>query len=129
MAKTPEGLVKEAICQWLAYHPKDCPIFWINESQGTWDPGKKFFRKKNSPYQLQGVADILGIWKGRPLAIEVKAGKGRPSKEQTEFLTRFCSAGGIAICAWGVDDIEGALFYAERSSAPGSLRIYKGKPL
>lgn len=52
-----------------------------------------------------GIADILGIYKGKPLAIEVKTSKGKPSDNQINFLTRFKSEGGIAFIARSVDDV------------------------
>lgn len=57
----------------------------------------------------KGVADILGIYEGRPLAIEVKTAKGRLSDHQLAFLQRFHSEGGIVILARGVDDVHRAL--------------------
>ena len=52
-----------------------------------------------------GVSDILGVWKGRMLAIEVKAPRGKPTPVQTTFLKRIENEGGIAILAYSVDDV------------------------
>lgn len=52
-----------------------------------------------------GVADILGIFKGRPLAIEVKYGKGKTTPSQDSFLDRFRKEGGIAFVAYSIDDV------------------------
>ena len=52
-----------------------------------------------------GVADILGIYKGKPLAIEVKTEKGKLSTNQALFLEQFRAEGGIAIIARSVSDI------------------------
>jgi Holliday junction resolvase len=54
----------------------------------------------------RGVADIIGIYMGKPLAIEVKSEKGRLSKYQERWLKRFENAGGIAFVARSVDDVE-----------------------
>lgn len=56
-----------------------------------------------------GVADILGCYKGRLLAIEVKAPKGRLSEHQVRFLERVSQEGGIAIVAYSVDAVIGQL--------------------
>lgn len=56
-----------------------------------------------------GVADILGCYKGRLLAIEVKAGKGRLSEAQAKFLNRVRDEGGIAIVAYSVEAVIGQL--------------------
>ncbi len=53
----------------------------------------------------KGISDILGIYKGKPLAIEVKTMKGKPSESQLAFLARFQSEGGIAFIARSVDDV------------------------
>ena len=45
-----------------------------------------------------GSADLIGIQKdtGKFFAVEVKTMKGRPSKEQVEFIERVNARGGIA---------------------------------
>lgn len=57
-------------------------------------------------HSSKGIPDILGIFKGRPLAIEVKARKNKTTKNQDVFLENFRKAGGIAIVAWGIEDVE-----------------------
>ncbi len=104
--KNPESLIKLAICQYLTFK-KNC-MFWVNSSTGIYDPTKKIFRKNNSAYQRKGVADILGIYRTRPMAIEVKAPNGRISPEQDAFLTEFGLNGGISILARSVDDVINA---------------------
>ncbi len=56
-----------------------------------------------------GISDILGIYKGRLLAIEVKAGKGRLTPQQAKFLKRVNSEGGIGIVCYSVDSMIGQL--------------------
>lgn len=100
---TPEGIIKKAICEYLSYQ-RGC-LFWVNASTGIYDPTKKLFRKPRSQYQRNGVADILGIYQNKPLAIEVKSAKGRLSEAQECFLADFKRAGGIAIVARSIDDV------------------------
>ena len=57
----------------------------------------------------KGVADIIGIYKGRPLAIEVKTEKGKLSQHQSRFLDIWRREGGIAIVARSIDDVKNAL--------------------
>mgnify|MGYP001576709913 FL=1 len=52
-----------------------------------------------------GVSDILGIYKGKPLAIEVKAPKGKLTEKQKIFLDNWSREGGLAIVAWSIDDV------------------------
>lgn len=54
---------------------------------------------------VPGIADIPGIYKGRPLAIEVKAPKGKLAEPQKAFLDNWTREGGLAIVAWSVDDV------------------------
>ena len=58
---------------------------------------------------VKGVADIIGIYNGRPLAIEVKTVRGKLSEHQERFLTRWRNEGGIAIVARSVEDVEQGL--------------------
>lgn len=84
---TPEGAVTKAIRDIL--HAFD--IFHWKEHQGL----------GSAP----GVADILGIYEGRMLAIEVKApGKRvKPGSHQERFLLNIEDRGGIAFQADGVE--------------------------
>lgn len=47
-----------------------------------------------------GVSDILGIYKGRMLAIEVKGKGGRVSEDQQKFIDRVNAEGGIGVIAY-----------------------------
>ena len=57
----------------------------------------------------KGIADIIGIWEGRFLAIEVKRPGGKLSIEQELFLRRVNEKGGIGFVAYGIDDVIKAL--------------------
>jgi len=103
---TPEGFIKNQICSWLTRHKA---LFFVHDSVGIFDPTRKVYRTNKSPYRIKGVADIIGIWKERPLAIEVKSGKGRLSLEQKSFLSAWGAAGGIGIAAWSVEDVQNVL--------------------
>ena len=57
-----------------------------------------------------GVADIIGIYGGKPLAIEVKAEKGKdPVGVQALWLQRFKESGGIVIVARSPEEVAEAL--------------------
>ena len=100
-----ESDIKRHIIQWLKYQRCFC---WVNTSVGIWDPTKNRFRKLNGYGQIRGVSDVLGIWQGKPLAIEVKRpGQLRTvSFEQSTFLRNFREAGGIGFVATSVEDVE-----------------------
>lgn len=72
---------------------------------------------------MKGVSDILGIVPmstdgdgiiGRSLAIEAKVGRNKPTPDQLAFLDMVRRAGGLAIVAYSVDDVEQALAAVER---------------
>ena len=89
--KTETEIVRE-ICQYLTARN----IFhWRDKSGHT--GGKR--------YGKSGVADILGIYKGRPLAIEVKCPNGATRSEQYKFLTEFQNRGGIQFIARSLEEV------------------------
>lgn len=83
---------------------------WKNQSTGMWDATKKLYRKSHNPFHIKGVADIIGVYEGRLLAIEVKSEKGVVSKEQREFLDKVNAKGGIGFVARSIKDVEMVLF-------------------
>lgn len=100
MKRTPEGEAKREICDYLATLPKSEITFWVQESVGIYDPVRRIYLKKNSPYQRKGVSDICGIFLGAPMYIEVKApGSNNLSKEQQAFLVDVESHGALAFMA------------------------------
>lgn len=60
-------------------------------------------------YGSPGVADIIGIYRSRMLAIEVKSVKGRLEPEQRAFLENVKAHGGIAILARSLEDVQEVL--------------------
>lgn len=93
-----ESEIKREICDWLSYQRAKC-FFWIQ--QAGMIPG----RINRSKYLRNGVSDILGVWNGRFLAIEVKKPGGKPSKEQLEFIDEINKHGGIAFIAYCLKDV------------------------
>lgn len=84
-------------------------MYFVHDSVGIFDPKKKIYRTNWSLYRMKGVADILGIFDGKPLAIEVKSKTGRLTPEQAAFLARWKSMGGIGIVARSIEDVRSAL--------------------
>lgn len=78
-------------------------MFWKNQSTGIYDPVKKSFRKR-SKYQLNGVSDIIGIYRGKPVFLEVKTDKGKMSQAQKDFLDRAKQCGAITGVVRSIDD-------------------------
>ena len=87
--------------KWLGF------LCWKQETQGTYDPIKKIYRRKNSVHRMVGISDILAVDRmGRVIAIEVKSAKGRVSPDQKAFLERINQTNGIGFVARSVDDVE-----------------------
>jgi len=103
--KIKESDIERGILEFLALKR----IFaWKIKTTGTFDPHRKIFRSTPNHYR-KGVADIIGIFQGRPFAIEVKSKAGSLSLEQKEFLAQFKTEGGLTLVARSVDDVAVAL--------------------
>lgn len=81
--------------------------FQINNSL-TFDKNLGAYRKKNRWF-VYGVSDIIGIYKGKFFAVEVKTKTGRLSEHQKIFLNNVKTNGGIAIVARSIDDVKRGL--------------------
>lgn len=94
----------EVQAQILEYLQLKGMFVWRNDSVGVYDATKKTYRRK-SKFCMNGVADIIGIYKSKFLAIEVKTGYNKPSDNQKKFLERVNREGGIAFVAYSLDDV------------------------
>lgn len=107
--KVSEKNIENAILHALSLLP-GCKV-WKNQSVGIFDPKKKIFRRP-SKYQINGVSDILGIYKGRMICLEVKSKTGKLSPHQKAFLDEMKALGAISACVKSVDEA----FHAVSSS-------------
>lgn len=57
------------------------------------------------PIGKKGISDILGCYKGRLIAIEVKVKGGKVSPYQEKFIEEVNQAGGLAFVAYCIDDV------------------------
>ena len=77
--------------------------FWRNNTVGVFDPTRKQFRKNAG--QEKGIADILGVCKGRFVAIECKASNVKKLREDQEiFKNNIEACGGIFYLANDIDN-------------------------
>jgi hypothetical protein len=60
----------------------------------------------SNPFQQPGISDLIGVYEGRGLALEVKLPGGKVSKIQAAFLRRWHDAGGVAAVVRSVEDVE-----------------------
>jgi penicillin-binding protein-related factor A (putative recombinase) len=106
-----EKEIEFSILQYLASQGIFC---WKQNTVGVWDAQKRIFRKSNNPFILRGISDILGIFQGKFLAIEVKTPQRRStlSDFQKQFIESINTNGGLAFMATSVKDVM------ERLNAP-----------
>jgi len=79
---------------------------WKNETIGIFSKERGTFMKKHSKFHMTGQSDILGVFMGRFLAIEVKRPGNKPTPNQVEFISNVNKHGGIAFVATSVEDVE-----------------------
>jgi len=65
-----------------------------------------FFPYYPAVYGHSGVSDILGLYRGIFVAIEVKYGKNKVTKLQENFLMQVAQRGGLAIIAYSLEDVK-----------------------
>jgi hypothetical protein len=93
---TPEALLTRSVRQLL----KAAGIF--------------HFKHWGGPMGYPGVADILGCYKGRMIAIELKSPTGKATPDQERFLQNVKDAGGIAFIAKTLDEVIDGLGLQDR---------------
>ena len=72
---------------------------WI-ENQPPYQRGRGYHKSAT------GVSDIIGIFRGRPLAIEVKIKGGKPpTVSQKQFISDSKNHGGVAFVAKSLNDV------------------------
>lgn len=77
---------------------------WRANSVGIFDANKGVYRTAPK----KGVADVLGCFKGRFIAVEVKIGRDTLSPEQEGFIANIRHVGGIAFVAKDYDQFLAA---------------------
>lgn len=96
------GLTETPIQRAILDYLKMLGVFcWRNNTQG-----RKIGDKWIPTAGIRGGADILGIFRGKPMAIEVKSAKGKLSEDQKSFLARFQAEGGLAGMVRSVDETK-----------------------
>lgn len=71
----------------------------------------EFMRKENGDYVLKkninrGFSDILCIYQGKPIFLEVKSKTGKLTPHQKEFGKRVVGSGGYFFVVRSVDDVK-----------------------
>lgn len=75
---------------------------WRNNTMGVYDQKRRIYRTAPK----KGVSDVLGLFKGRFVAVEVKIGRDKLSPEQSGFLKNINHYGGIAMVAKDIETFK-----------------------
>ena len=84
----------------LANFQTGCVAYRVN-NVGVWDQAKGIHRKGNTE---KGLPDVIMIYRGRFIAIEVKAGRDKLSDDQKKRQFEIERAGGIYFECRSTDD-------------------------
>ncbi len=99
-----EKAIETQILTYLNYLPR-C-FAWKNNSVGIYDSRRGVYRNNKNKYAINGVADILGVYMGRILCVEVKRPGGKLSKDQDNFINRIKQMNGLAGMATCLEDVK-----------------------
>jgi len=112
MRTTPARALEDGII--LACSGADCLLWRHPTGKATTATGHFI------AFGLVGSADIIGVCRGRAVAIEVKAGRDRQRPEQVAFQRAWERAGGLYVIARSIDDARAALALPAPAAADGS---------
>lgn len=100
--KMVEKDIQDQILDWLKRQKN---VFVWRQNAGSMfvdgPTGRHGFRAAS----VQGISDIIGIWKTHAIAIEVKQPKKKPTELQRGFLKDFARAGGVALVVHSLDEL------------------------
>jgi hypothetical protein len=99
--------IEQEILLWLNYQ-RGC-FAWKNKSMGTFNAKRGIYLRPTHRFSEKGSSDILGVWQGYMLCIEVKSAKGRLMPHQEVFLDRMNELGAIAFVARSLEDVKAYL--------------------
>lgn len=109
-------MIESKIIEWVDAHPQGF-AFKVN-TVGIFDPVKRVHRKP-SKWIKKGTADVIGMWKDKFLAIEVKKPGARtdPKRlaDQKKFLQEVRDRGGIAFIADSLEEVIKRLEYFDKT--------------
>lgn len=108
--RRPEEALQRACVQLLRLcpAPPEGPLWWASTNQrGTRKPWEQGILTALG--LRPGVPDLLLLWKGRLVGIELKSARGRMSPAQEEFHRLLTLAGGVAHVCRSLDEFSGLL--------------------
>jgi hypothetical protein len=110
--KLTEKQIETSILDYLSLLPASCKCWaWKNNNGAVYDGRRGVFRKPMSKYLINGVSDIVGMYKGKPLFLEVKTSKApsRVTAKQKHFIERTKNLGAISAIVTSIEDVQNVL--------------------
>jgi len=95
-----EAAITEAIMRWLRRH------------------GAHVIKTYGGPYR-RGLPDLIGVYRGRALALEVKRPGGKPTPLQEYELSCWAAAGAVAVVVTSVDEVKQLIEEVETGGEAG----------
>jgi penicillin-binding protein-related factor A (putative recombinase) len=99
--KQTEAQLQKIIIEYINITKKG--MFWRNNNVGVFDRQTGAYRMTN---QKKGVPDIIGVYRGYFIGIEVKSIKGKMSEHQLDFKRQFERNGGVYYMANDFDKFK-----------------------
>lgn len=98
--------IQAQLLAWLNLQP-GAFFFRVNSGAivGSYEGRRRFIKFNSAP----GCSDLIGVWRGRFAAIEVKRPGNQPTPRQLAFLERVRRSGGLALVATSLADLEAQL--------------------
>lgn len=104
--KASEKQIQDSIIDWLSASG----IFHYRQNTGAFS--KEYTRKRDGKvrrsfvrFGTPGATDIVAVYNGVYIGIEVKDNDGKMSEDQENFRYALCRAGGIYLLVRSVDDV------------------------
>ncbi len=98
-----ETAITEAIMRWLRRQ------------------GAHVIKTYGGPYR-RGLPDLIGVYRGRALALEVKRPGGTPTPLQEHELGRWAAAGALAAVVTSIEDVKRLIGEVDSSGQAGAAR-------
>jgi hypothetical protein len=112
-----EHKIQVAICAYLDFRLPPDATYWAVPNGGartriTGKNGRTFSlegKRLKDEGVKSGVSDLMILWAGRLICIEVKAAKGRQSENQKEWEQTAIACGAVYRVVKSLDDVKGLL--------------------
>jgi len=83
--------------------------------------GAHVIKTYGGPYR-RGLPDLIGVYRGRALALEVKRPGGKPTPLQEHELSKFAAAGALAAVVTSVEDVKRLIGEVDGDGQAGAAR-------